>query len=148
VASGAGLALLGLYIAVTSARWDIYGPAGPGPGFFPLLYAGIMTVLAAALALRGLRTRSVPAAPSEGEPRAAAATWLALAASIPLMAALGFLGGFGLLALFLVRVVFGKSYRTSLIAAVAVTASLYLLFQVALDLELPAGLLGRLLRER
>ncbi len=145
--SGAFITALSLYIVAVSIPWGVYGSAGPGPAFFPLLYGGLMLVLGLALVGRSLSGRSsaatgADAADPEGR-RAALATWLALATSIPAMMLLGFLGGFTLFALFVVKVIFKKPLLVSAIVAIAVTGGLYLLFQVLLDIDLPAGLLKR-----
>ena len=141
--SGLFITALSIYIVTVSIPWGVYGPAGPGPAFFPLIYGGLMLLLGLALLGRGLLGRAMAARPDTGDAegrRAALATWLALAASIPAMMVLGFLGGFSLFSLFMVRLIFKKPLLTSVIAAVAITGGLYLLFQVLLDIDLPAGL--------
>ena len=144
--SGLFITALSLYIVIAALPWGVYGPAGPGPAFFPLMYGGLMLVLGLALLGRSLFGRRPAAAagePDEVDPegrRAALATWLALAASIPAMMVLGFLGGFSLLTLFMIKVVFKKPAITSVVAAITITGGLYLLFQVLLDIDLPAGL--------
>jgi len=141
--SGLFITALSIYIVTVSIPWGVYGPAGPGPAFFPLIYGGLMLLLGLALLGRGLLGRAMAARPDTGDAegrRAALATWLALAASIPAMMVLGFLGGFSLFSLFMVKLIFKKPLLTSVIAAVAITGGLYLLFQVLLDIDLPAGL--------
>ena len=141
--SGLFITALSIYIVTVSIPWGVYGPAGPGPAFFPLIYGGVMLLLGLALLGRGLLGRAMAARPDTGDAegrRAALATWLALAASIPAMMVLGFLGGFSLFSLFMVKLIFKKPLLTSVIAAVAITGGLYLLFQVLLDIDLPAGL--------
>ena len=141
--SGLFVTALSIYIVTVSIPWGVYGPAGPGPAFFPLIYGGLMLLLGLALLGRGLLGRAMAARPDTGDAegrRAALATWLALAASIPAMMVLGFLGGFSLFSLFMVKLIFKKPLLTSVIAAVAITGGLYLLFQVLLDIDLPAGL--------
>lgn len=147
--SGAFITALSLYIVAVSIPWGVYGSAGPGPAFFPLLYGGLMLVLGLALVGRSLSGRRsaatgtrADAADPEGR-RAALATWLALAASIPAMMLLGFLGGFALFCLFMVKVIFKKPLLLSAIVAIAVTGGIYLLFQILLDIDLPSGLLKR-----
>jgi putative tricarboxylic transport membrane protein len=144
--SGLFITALSIYIVSVSIPWGVYGPAGPGPAFFPLIYGGLMLLLGLALlgrSLFGRRTAVAAGQPDTVDPegrRAALATWLALAASIPAMMVLGFLGGFSLFSLFMIRVVFKKPLVTSVIAAVAITGGLYLLFQVLLDIDLPLGM--------
>ena len=59
------------------------------------------------------------------------------------MMLLGFLGGFALFCLFMVKVIFKKPLLLSAIVAIAVTGGIYLLFQILLDIDLPSGLLKR-----
>jgi putative tricarboxylic transport membrane protein len=141
--SGLFFLILGIYILRAAIPWGLYGDAGPGPGFFPVIYSVLMMVLGLALLGRSLIQRRTPSAPkTDNEGRnAAIMTWIALASSIPLMIVLGFLGGFGLLALFITKVIFKKSWIASLVAAIAIALGLYLLFQVALEIDLPTSLL-------
>ncbi|MGO4737065.1 tripartite tricarboxylate transporter TctB family protein [Bosea sp. 2KB_26] len=144
--SGLFITALSIYIVTAAVPWGVYGAAGPGPAFFPLIYGGLMLVLGLVLlgrSLFGRRTVSAAGEPPAVDPegrRAAMATWLALAASIPAMMLLGFLGGFFLFAFFLIKVIFHKPLITSVVAAVAITGGLYLLFQVLLDVDLPLGM--------
>ena len=139
--SGLFFLILSLYIIMTAIPWGLYGAAGPGPGFFPIIYSVLMMVLSLALLGRSLIQRRAPSASERDTSgrNAALMTWVALASSIPLMIVLGFLGGFGLLTLFVTKVIFKKSSVTSLIAAVAITLGLYLVFHVALEIDLPTS---------
>ena len=49
--SGLVLAALGTYIVVTAHAWDYITEEGPGAGFFPMWYGGIMLALSIALTL-------------------------------------------------------------------------------------------------
>jgi hypothetical protein len=70
---------------------------------------------------------------------AAFLSWVGIIASIPLMWLLGFVVGFGLFVVFMVKVVFGRSWRASVITAVAIVAALHLIFPVLLGAPLPVG---------
>ncbi len=150
VISGALLSLLSIYIISTSLSWTVMGDAGPGPGFFPLIYAGVMLPVAVLLLARGMRRPSPPSAVPQDEDEVdqasgvpvALATWVAMAISVPLMSLLGFIGGFFALAVFMTKVVFGRSPIASLMASVCITGGLYLVFQILLEIDLPPGLFG------
>ena len=69
------------------------------------------------------------------------ACWAAFAVSIALMPVVGFAISFALLTWFIVKVMCGERQRTAILVAVGGAAFFYLLFDVALDLSLPRGLL-------
>ncbi|TWF47473.1 tripartite tricarboxylate transporter TctB family protein [Neorhizobium alkalisoli] len=150
VISGGLLSLLSIYIISMSLSWTIVSDAGPGPGFFPLLYSLVMLPVALLLLLRGMR-RPAPLSPvaddddveekGSGVPMALA-TWLALAISVPLMSAFGFLCGFLALCLFMTKVVFGRPLLGSAVASVCITVGIYVVFQLLLEIDLPAGIFG------
>lgn len=144
VLAGALLAGLGVFIVTEANKWEYMGFDGPGPGFFPLWYGLVITALSLWLVLAGvrkLRTHAGGAADWTGIGRALG-TWAAFAASVALMRPLGFMLGFGLLTLFLVRVQFGQPWRTALITACGLVAGFYIVFPLALDVPVPTGPLG------
>lgn len=142
--SGAVLAGLGVYIIVTARGWDYMTADGPGPGFFPLWYGIAMLVLSIVLVGTSLKRRAA----AEGEPvnwrevGNAMIAWVALAASIGLLKVLGFALSFGLLTFFIVAFIYRRSLTTALITAVGCSAGFYVLFPLALNVGLPAGVLG------
>ena len=144
VLSGAVLAALGVYVILEARQWEYLGPDGPGPGFFPLWYG--MGLVALALALIALHVRDVPApraAAGEGSRKGRAlAAWLGLVACVALLKPLGFLAAFALFSLFLVRFLYGQSVAKSLAIAVGGALGFYLIFDVALNVSLPSGMLG------
>lgn len=138
-----GLIILSAYILKEGSRWVVYGSEGPGPGFFPIMYGLTMLAISLYLLWRSLRRHSkalVGRADRQGTARAMV-TWVALAASVPLMVFLGFVVGFGLIVFFLVKVIFERSYQTSIIVAVSIAIALHLVFPVMLQSPLPAGML-------
>jgi putative tricarboxylic transport membrane protein len=141
--SGLALALLGITIVAQAWQWDYLGPEGPGPGFFPVWYGIAMLALSALLVASHLRRVPVHASavtwPRVGR---ALSTWLALAIAVALFDALGFVVSFALLTYFIVAVLYRKPLRTALIAAAASGAGFYVVFDLALGLSLPAGILG------
>lgn len=142
--SGAVLTALGGYIISEALHWNYSGPEGPGPGFFPLWYGMAMVVLSLALmlgcVLRG-RRRDSKKTDWRGVGRALM-TWVAFAGSIALLKTLGFLLSLALLTLFIVWVMYGKPLRIALMAAIGSAAGFYLVFALALNISLPAGMLG------
>ncbi|QJP15861.1 tripartite tricarboxylate transporter TctB family protein [Starkeya sp. ORNL1] len=138
-----GLIALSAYILKEGSGWVVYGSEGPGPGFFPIMYGVIMLGLSLYLFQRSVRKgtgKSKGPLDYQGIARALA-TWAALAVCVPLMVVVGFVVGFGFVALFLIRFVFERSWRTSIITAVCIAIALHLVFPVMLDAPLPVGML-------
>jgi putative tricarboxylic transport membrane protein len=138
-----GLIALSAYILKEGSGWVVYGSEGPGPGFFPIMYGVIMLGLSLYLFQRSVRKgtgKSKGPLDHQGIARALA-TWAALAVCVPLMVVVGFVVGFGFVALFLIRFVFERSWRTSIITAVCIAIALHLVFPVMLDAPLPVGML-------
>jgi putative tricarboxylic transport membrane protein len=144
VISGSVLAALGVYIVIEARGWDYSGPDGPGPGFFPLWYGIAMIVLAAALV--ALNLRGAPAQPRKPlawrEVRRVFLVWASFLACVVSLKYLGFVLGFALFVLFLVRAMYGRTWGTALAVSAGAAVGFYLLFAVALDVRLPAGPLG------
>jgi putative tricarboxylic transport membrane protein len=144
ILAGAALACLSIYILYAASRWTLFSKEGPGPGFFPVGYGLLMLGLSLTLIWQRLAapagTRPRPASADDRSGFAAARlSWLAIIASIPLMWLLGFVVGFGLTVLFMVRAVFGRPWLTSLATAAAIAGALYLIFPVMLSTPLPVG---------
>ena len=142
--SGLALAGLGTYIATQARAWDYVTADGPGAGFFPLWYGLAMIGLSLWLVLASVRGAThdpgVPPAASRGVPRALTC-WAAFVVAIAVLRVLGFVVTLALLAWFIVAVLFGERQRTAWLVAIAGTAIFYLVFAVALGLDLPPGAL-------
>jgi putative tricarboxylic transport membrane protein len=69
-------------------------------------------------------------------------TWLAFAASAALMGWIGFLVSFALLTFFVITVIFRQSPLRAAIVAVCASAGFYIVFPLALGVNLPTGVLG------
>jgi len=141
--SGLALAALGLYIVVQAWQWEYLGPDGPGPGFFPLWYG--IAIFALSVLLVGSHFKRAQPRPNPVDwtrVGRALSTWLALAVSVALFNTLGFVVSFALLTYFIVAVMYRRPLRTAAFVAVATGAGFYLVFDRALDVSLPAGLLG------
>ncbi len=142
VISGAVLAALGGYIFAQSRAWDYYGPDGPGPGFFPTWYGIAMVALSLVLIVNAVRKDQPRSGIDWRAAGRALATWLAFAVSVALMGSLGFLISFALLTFFVVAFVFRRSLLTAGVTAVVTALAFHLIFPVALDVQLPAGIFG------
>jgi len=144
VISGAVLAALGVYIVMQSLAWEYSGPDGPGPGFFPFWYGVAMVALSLLLVVNAVRRSGGERQGSIDWPatKRALSTWAAFALSVALMNWLGFLLSFALLTFFIVAVVFRRSLIAAGVTAVVTALGFYLVFPVALSLELPTGLFG------
>jgi putative tricarboxylic transport membrane protein len=141
--AGLSLNCLSVYILYTASRWTLFNSEGPGPGFFPVLYGLLMFGFSLVLIYQRIAMPAVATQPATPQDRSGFATaltsWIAIIASIPLMWFLGFIVGFGLAVLFMVKVVFGRSWLTSFLSAIAIVLSLHLVFSVLLGASLPVG---------
>jgi hypothetical protein len=70
-------------------------------------------------------------------------TWLALVVAVALLKVAGFLVCFALLTFFIIAVMYRRPWKLAAIAALAAAAGFYLVFQVALDVNLPPWTLFR-----
>ena len=142
--SGLALAGLGAWIVSQAAGWTYMGEDGPGAGFFPLWYGGIMIALSLALVAgtvlkrRNIRT---PEAFRWNDLGRALAAWAAFVACIALMNVLGFAVAFALLAWFIIAVMARRPQRVALPIAIGGALVFYALFTLALDVALPKGML-------
>ncbi len=142
VVSGAMLAALGAYIVSEARNWEYSTVEGPGPGFFPMWYGIAMVLLSLLLMVSSARQADSGKTVDWRGVRRALGVWLAFTLSMALMKWLGFLLVFGLLTLFVVAVMYQRPLKVAIATAVGNCAGFYLLFVVALRLELPLGPLG------
>ena len=139
--SGLVLAALGAYIVSEAWRWNYVSEEGPGAGFFPRWYGGIMIVLSLALVAGSVLKPAAHAPIRWNDVSRALACWAAFVACVALMPYAGFAIAFALLTLFIVKVMAGQPMRMALTVAVGFSVGFYLLFELALDLSLPKGML-------
>ncbi len=141
--SGVALAALALTIIIQARQWEYLGPEGPGPGFFPLWYGVAMLALSALLIVSHLR-RGYARGNAADWPKLGRAfsTWFALAVSVALFKPLGFVVSFALLTYFIVAVMYRRPLATAALVAVASAGGFYLVFDRALSVPLPVGVLG------
>ena len=141
--SGVALAALGLYIIIQAGQWEYLGPEGPGPGFFPLWYGVAMLALSALLIVSHLRRGYARGNAIDWTKLGRAlSTWFALGVSVALFKPLGFVISFALLTYFIVAVMYRRPLKTAALAAVASAGGFYLVFDRALSVPLPVGVLG------
>ena len=142
VISGAVLAALGVYVFMEASGWSYMSEDGPGPGFFPAWYGIAMVVLSLALIVTAVRKAQTPEAVDWRAVGRALGTWLAFAVCAALMPWLGFLLGFAALSFFMVVVLFRQSVLRAGAVAICAAAGFYLVFSLALSVQLPVGWLG------
>ena len=141
--SGIALAALGAYIVIQARQWEYLGPEGPGAGFFPLWYGIAILGLSALLIVSNLRRGAARGNAIDWTRLGRAlTTWLALAVSVALFKPLGFVISFALLTYFIVAVMYRRPLATAALVAVASAAGFYLVFDRALSVPLPVGVLG------
>ncbi len=139
--SGIVLAALGAYVVGQARGWVYMAEDGPGAGFFPMWYGAVMIVLSLVLVVTSIIK------PAAGKPVAwndlgrALGCWAAFVACIALMPLAGFAVSFALLTWFIVKVMAGRPQRVALTVAVGFALGFYALFELALDLALPHGML-------
>jgi putative tricarboxylic transport membrane protein len=131
--SGLALAALGGYIVYSARGWEYLGQDGPGPGFFPLWYGIAMLALSLILVVKGDKGEVVS---WKGTGRAFAA-WAAFAVSVACLKLAGFLVCFAALTYFMVAVMYRRPRIVAAIVAVSVAAGFYLVFPLALGVQLP-----------
>ncbi len=139
--SGLVLAALGAYILVTAHRWEYLTEEGPGAGFFPMWYGGVMLVLSLLLVLGAVLKPRPRSEVAWNDVRRALIAWVAFVVCVALMPLLGFAIAFALLTAFIVRVMCGERLHIALVVGIAGAAGFYAIFDWALDLSLPRGLL-------
>jgi putative tricarboxylic transport membrane protein len=140
--SGVLLALAGAGIVVQARGWEYMTQDGPGAGFLPFWYGVAMIVLSLALIAVSARRR-LEAEPIRWSTAARPlAAWTALAVCVGLLELIGFAAAYGLLCFFLVAFVHRRPLWVATIVAVLAAAGFWLLFDFALGVQLPRGLLG------
>ena len=141
--SGLALAALGTYIVSTARGWAYMAEDGPGPGFFPIWYGGVMVVLSLALVAGALLRRppaGTPAAVRWRDLGRALGCWAAFVACIALMKVVGFAIAFALLTWFIIAVMARRPQGIAIAVAIGGAIGFYALFELALDVSLPKGL--------
>ncbi|WP_431285507.1 tripartite tricarboxylate transporter TctB family protein [Humitalea sp. 24SJ18S-53] len=141
VVAGLALAGLGGFIAMRAGSWDLMGPDGPGPGFFPFGYGLLMLGLSVALVVQASirASRAKHAAPDVAGHLRALLTWAVFAGTAVLMQWIGFVAGFAALTVFIVIYVFERPWRSAALVAIGCAGGFWLVFTQVLGVALPAG---------
>ena len=146
--AGALLAALGVFIIAQALKWNVINADGPGPGFFPLGYGMAIFILSVALCAGSIMRQRAPETieTDHAEGRSglwsALLAWAAFAGSICLMPLLGFFISLALLTFALLSLIFSKSWQTASMTALMCAIGFYVLFSLALGVDLPVGRLG------
>jgi putative tricarboxylic transport membrane protein len=135
---GSGLALggLGAYIIVVASGWEYLGQDGPGPGFFPLWYGIVMVALSAILMGTSLFSKDSDTIDWSGA-RSAFTTWAAFVVMVAALKLVGFVIGFAALTFFIVLVMYRQPLKVAAFTAIGVSAAFYVVFPLALGVQLP-----------
>jgi len=142
--SGLALAALGAFVVSQARGWTYAGEDGPGAGFFPLWYGGVMIVLSLVLVAGTVVKRRAAAAPEAfrwNDLGRALACWVAFVASIALMKVIGFGASFALLTWFIIAVMARRPQRVAIPVAIAGALLFHVVFEWALEVSLPRGML-------
>lgn len=150
VTTGVVVALIGLVALIQALTGlALFGANGePGPGFFPALLAGALTVLGILLALGHLLTphdrllRLEQLTFSRTALLRAGGVWLVLAVAVGLMSVLGFLLTSVLLVAALVLGMERLRGIRTVVAMLALPLGIYVVFSVLLAVRLPVGIFG------
>ncbi|MBI4194421.1 MAG: tripartite tricarboxylate transporter TctB family protein [Betaproteobacteria bacterium] len=142
LACSAILVALGVSILADAWDWPYLTKDGPGPGFFPL-WIGIsiigLSVAVAALHLYDVVRRSPVERPNWRGSARVLTGWAGLAVSIALMKPAGFILSFLLLVVFLVMVIFQRSFLAALTVGAGTSIGFWVVFVKLLQVQLPAG---------
>jgi putative tricarboxylic transport membrane protein len=137
---------IGLMILFYSLPYGIGGIRSPGTGFLPFLTGVAICVLASTVFITGTRSRrrgvkwiNPFAKVMWSKPLTALAALLVYAF---ILNPVGFIPSTALLVGFLLRVIQPQSWLVVLLGAILTSLVTYLVFQVWLGTQLPAGLLG------
>jgi putative tricarboxylic transport membrane protein len=139
--AGIVLAALGAFIVTQARGWVYMAEDGPGAGFFPMWYGAVMVVLSLALVAMSILRPAAHAPVVWNDLGRALGCWAAFVACIALMPLAGFAVSFALLTWFIVRVMAGRAQLVAISVAAGFALGFYALFELALDLALPHGLL-------
>ena len=119
--AGLALAALGIFIVTQAWGWSYMTEDGPGPGFFPLWYGTVMVVLSLLLTA-GTVFKHDPKRSTKvirwTELRRAMTCWVALAVCVAIIKFVGFMIAFGLLAWFIIAIMFKRPQKQALAYAV------------------------------
>jgi hypothetical protein len=132
--------VVGIVWAVIAASMKLWEGFAPSSGFLPLIYGLLLAGLSAAIAADLLRgPRNAEERPPVGKPLV---LLLVLAATVVGIGVVGFAISVFLMLLFLYAVLERLPWHWSLVASLATTAALVVIFKVWLSVPLPLGPIG------
>jgi uncharacterized BrkB/YihY/UPF0761 family membrane protein len=144
VITGVVLLALAAFCIIYSLGMPLFDKYSPGPGLFPLLLGVIMALLSSSLIWEGIRAKTDKAhkfTNKKGMTQAAVLI-LGLGVFAFLIPLLGYLIATFLLVVFVMKLVIHNSWKTALLTALTVSAMLFLIFSVALKVNLPESPFG------
>jgi putative tricarboxylic transport membrane protein len=136
--------LLSLYSSIESYRLGLSAANRPGPGFFPLIAAAGIGVIAALRLIGSVRAGVSAENPDlgiAGEAKLVLYVMAGMSAYAFLLEPLGFFLCTLLLVAFYLKVIAGRGWPVTLIFASAVALTSHFFFDVLLRAELPRGVL-------
>lgn len=136
---GVALLLLAAYVIVRAARMPPGTVALPGPGFLPLVLAGLLAAVALSLVVRGVAAREPEAPPVVIGHHHGLAVLAGLVGVALLLERLGFMVALSLLLGMLFRRLSGRSWLRSLATALGTVALAAVVFGSLLGVRLPRG---------
>lgn len=142
LASALVLAVFGAYVAWTAFDWPYMTEDGPGPGFFPLWIGLLLLGLSALFVVfqvfdAAAGKAGAPVSWKGSQP--AFLGWGMLVLAAALFEPAGFVASYLLLSLALLRFIFRRSWRSTVVVSVVSTAGFWLLFAKLLEVRLPTG---------
>ena len=118
----------------------------PGPGFLPIVIGGVLCLLSIALFIATLSAKQLPKQESfwKGEKswKRVLASLLSLILYIIFLDYLGYIITTFLLFIYLLKLLGKKGWVASIVIAILASLLSYLLFNVAMEVRLPKGLLN------
>ena len=144
--SGLFWLFFGILVSIESARLGLGTLRRPGPGFL-FFYAGIfVSTMALIILVRALTAKKLEGVREKifalQSVRKAVYVLLAVFLYALLMEPLGFIPVTLLLFFFILRIIEKKRWAVATLTSIAVTAAAYLIFETALQSQLPKGILG------
>ncbi|MDR2899781.1 MAG: tripartite tricarboxylate transporter TctB family protein [Clostridiales bacterium] len=143
----AGFALLALavFFIINSIGMTVFDKYSPGPGLFPLLLGIILALLSTSLVLDGFSTKKADKAHSFNNKRgmiSAALLIVGLCVYAFLIPIVGYVISTFLLVVYVMKAVVNNPWKTALLTALTVSIMLFLIFSVALRVNLPKSPFG------
>ncbi len=129
-----------------SLQWPLMEEFGPGHGFMPFWLGVLLGILALVLLAQATRTPAEEDKPTKFPgaqgAKAVVLAVVAMGVNALLLENIGFILSTLVLVPFMMAVVLKEKWRTTLFTTIGVTALLYVVFQVLLNINLPRSPLG------